>query len=517
MLFDQTLRDAMGLAIIHSRASIGVQAPPVTVEVHISNGMPGFTLVGLPETTVKESRDRVRSAIINSRFEFPAKRITVNLAPADLPKEGGRFDLPIALGILAASDQIARTKLESCEFIGELALSGEIRGVKGVLPAALAANQVHRCLVVPHSNGDQVALVGSERHKSAQSLLEVCADLCGQQTLSLFQSSPGVQEVSHTRDLQDIIGQQQGKRALEIAAAGNHNLLFLGPPGTGKTMLASRLCDLLPEMSDEEAMETASIASLTQQEINQHNWKLRPFRSPHHSSSMAALVGGGTIPRPGEISLAHNGLLFLDEMPEFERKVLDSLREPLESGEIVISRAQGKTRFPARFQLVGALNPSPTGYYEGSQARANPQSILRYLSRLSGPLLDRFDMSIEIPALPKGTLANGGDRGESTAAVRQRVMVARERMLVRSGKVNALLQSREIEQYCPLLKADAEFLESALHRLGLSIRAYHRIIKVARTIADLQGETQIARPHLAEALGYRAMDRLLKQLSAQNV
>ncbi len=507
----------MGLAIIHSRASIGVQAPPVTVEVHISNGMPGFTLVGLPETTVKESRDRVRSAIINSRFEFPAKRITVNLAPADLPKEGGRFDLPIALGILAASDQIARNKLESYEFIGELALSGEMRGVKGVLPAALAANQVERCVVEPHSNGDQAALGGVERHKSAQSLLEVCADLCGQQTLSLFQSSPSVQQVSQPRDLQDIIGQQQGKRALEIAAAGNHNLLFLGPPGTGKTMLASRLCDLLPEMSDEEAMETASIASLTQQEINQHNWKLRPFRAPHHSSSMAALVGGGTIPRPGEISLAHNGLLFLDEMPEFERKVLDSLREPLESGEIVISRAQGKTRFPARFQLVGALNPSPTGYYEGSQARANPQSILRYLSRLSGPLLDRFDMSIEIPALPKGTLANGGDRGESTAAVRQRVWVARERMVARSGKVNALLQSREIEQYCPLLKADAEFLESALHRLGLSIRAYHRIIKVARTIADLQGEAQIARPHLAEALGYRAMDRLLKQLSAQNV
>ncbi|RTZ13987.1 ATP-dependent protease [Vibrio aquaticus] len=507
----------MGLAVIHSRACVGVEAPTVSVEVHISNGMPGFTLVGLPETTVKESRDRVRSAIINSRFEFPAKRITVNLAPADLPKEGGRFDLPIALGILAASEQIPLQEIEKKEFIGELALSGELRRVKGVLPAALAANKANRSLVVPHCNGDQAALVGADNHKSAQSLLEVCADLCGQQKLSLHQS--GAQHVirHHQRDLQDIIGQQQGKRALEIAAAGNHNLLFLGPPGTGKTMLASRLCDLLPEMSDDEAMETASVASLTQQEINAHNWKQRPFRSPHHSSSMAALVGGGSIPRPGEISLAHNGLLFLDEMPEFERKVLDSLREPLESGEIIISRAQGKTRFPARFQLVGALNPSPTGYYEGNQARVNPQMILRYLSRLSGPLLDRFDMSLEIPALPKGTLAEGGDRGETTEVVRQRVYDAREVMLSRSNKVNALLGSREIERYCPLDKQDAQFLESALHRLGLSIRAYHRIIKVARTIADLDGAEQITRSHLAEALGYRAMDRLLRELTAQSV
>ncbi len=304
----------MELAIIHSRACVGVEAPEVTVEVHISNGMPGFSLVGLPETTVKEAKDRVRSAILNSNFEFPAKRITVNLAPADLPKEGGRFDLPIALGILAASQQIAINKLDSHEFVGELALSGELRRVKGVLPAALACMKQDRILVVPKDNGDQAALVGQEVHKSATTLLEVCADLCGQQTMGLFTTDKAQPKANNERDLQDIIGQQQGKRALEIAAAGSHNLLFLGPPGTGKTMLASRLCDLLPEMSDDEALESASVASLTELEINHHNWKNRPFRSPHHSSSMAALVGGGSIPRPGEISLAHNGLLFLDEI-----------------------------------------------------------------------------------------------------------------------------------------------------------------------------------------------------------
>ena len=511
----------MSLAIVYSRASMGVQAPLVTIEVHLSNGKPGFTLVGLPEKTVKEAQDRVRSALMNAQFKYPAKRITVNLAPADLPKEGGRFDLPIAIGILAASDQLDGSRLKQFEFIGELALTGELRGVHGVIPAILAAQKAKRSPIIAYQNANEASLVSEQETYFAKNLLEVVQFLNNQEKLPLAsllaqESAVGFSAKNHL-DLTDIIGQQHAKRALMIAAAGQHNLLFLGPPGTGKTMLASRLTALLPEMTDLEAIETASVTSLVQNELNFHNWKQRPFRAPHHSASLPALVGGGTIPKPGEISLAHNGVLFLDELPEFERKVLDALRQPLESGEIIISRANAKIQFPARFQLVAAMNPSPTGHYTGTHNRTSPQQVMRYLNRLSGPFLDRFDLSIEVPLLPQGSLQNTGDRGdrgETSQQVREKVLKVREIQLARAGKINAYLSSKEIERDCKLQDKDALFLENALNKLGLSVRAYHRILKVSRTIADLSGEKEIQQSHLAEALGYRAMDRLLQKLSA---
>lgn len=510
----------MSLAIIYSRASIGVEAPLVTIEVHLSNGSPGLTLVGLPEKSVKEAQDRVRSALMNANFDYPARRITINLAPADLPKEGGRFDLPIAIGILAASGQIDMDKLKFFEFLGELSLTGHLRAVHGAIPAVISANHAKRELILPRQNANEASLVSNAKSYYATSLLQVVNFLNKRDQLPIAQEIVPQKEENLplvNRDLTDIIGQQHAKRALMIAAAGQHNLLFLGPPGTGKTMLASRLPDLLPEMSDAEAIETASVTSLVQNELSFQNWKKRPFRAPHHSASMVALVGGGSIPKPGEISLAQNGVLFLDELPEFERKVLDALRQPLESGEIIISRANAKVRFPAKFQLIAAMNPSPTGHYQGTHNRTSPQQVMRYLNRLSGPFLDRFDLSIEVPLLPQGVLQQSNhNRGESSAQVRKRVILAKEVQMARAGKINAQLTSREIERDCQLKAQDALFLENALTKLGLSVRAYHRILKVARTIADLAGESQIQQNHLAEALGYRAMDRLLQRLQGSS-
>jgi magnesium chelatase family protein len=506
----------MSLAVVLSRGLAGLDAPLVTVEVYAGNGLPGVNLVGLPETEVKEARDRVRAALQNAQFDFPPRKFTVNLAPADLPKESGRFDLPIALGILAATGQLPQAPLATHEFAGELALTGELRPIRGALAMALSARRDGRAFVLPAASAAEAALVRDAVVYPARSLLGVCAHVTGRTPLGPLEAGTAASaEVSAALpDLADVRGQAQAKRALTIAAAGAHSLLMTGHPGTGKSMLAQRLPGILPPLTEDDALATAAIASLAGR-FSPAAWGVRPYRAPHHTASGVALVGGGGDPRPGEVSLAHHGVLFLDELPEWDRRVLEVLREPLESGVIHISRAARQCTFPAEFQLIAAMNPCPCGWLGHASGRCGctPERIARYRSRVSGPLLDRIDLGIEVPAVAAEALAAGqcGGREEaaegSSAAVRAQVAASRHLQLARQGKPNARLAPREVEAHCIPAPAGALVLAQAMARLSLSARAYHRVLKVARTIADLDGAAAIGAPHVAEAVGYRRFDR----------
>lgn len=497
----------MSLAVIYSRAQLGVDAPLVTVEAHLANGLPALSIVGLPETAVRESKDRVRSALLYSGFEFPAKRITINLAPADLPKQGGRYDLAIALGILAASGQVPGEPLAAYEFVAELALSGAIRPVKGILPSVLAAAADGRRLICAHANGDEAGLVSPHNSLTAGHLVEVCRQLHDEQTLPGAEPPEPAGHSLPLADLRDVRGQQQARRALEVAAAGSHHLLLIGPPGTGKTLLASRLPGILPELSDREALETAAVTAIGPQGFGARQWKRKPFRTPHHSASAAALVGGGNPPRPGEISLAHQGVLFLDELPEFKRHVLEALREPLETGRVSISRAAQQMEFPARFQLVAAMNPCPCGWLgdPSGRCRCTSEQVQRYRARVSGPLLDRIDLHIEVQRLAYDAM--NGPQGEPSDSVRKRVARARQIQLQRSNMLNSQLTPQQIDAVCALKKTDRLLLQRTMEKLQLSARAYHRILRLARTIADMEAAADIMTRHLSEAINYRKLDR----------
>ena len=501
----------MSFAQVHTRSVVGLSAPQVLVEVHLSQGLPALTIVGLPEASVRESKDRVRSAMLNSGYDFPSRRLTINLAPADLPKDGARLDLPISIGILAASGQIDERVLADFELVGELSLNGELRAVTGVLAVARAikAAKSGKTLIVPKDNAQEAVRVTGVTVLAAENLAQVCRHLDvvsgvnrnESERLSPVVPSIETQAPKRQLDLSDVKGQHHARRALEIAAAGGHSLLFKGTPGSGKTLMASRLPSILPPLTDEEALEVASIYSVAGQECD---YGVRPFRAVHHTISAVALVGGGSRPKPGEISLASKGVLFIDEMPEFDRKVLEVLRQPLESKNITISRANSQVEFPAEFQLVAAMNPCPCGYHGDPSGRCHcsPLAVARYQEKLSGPLLDRIDLHVTVPALPIDDLQKS-QKGESSAVVRERVIQARSRALARQGKSNSELSPSELDAYAPLGDAERTLLAQAQARLNLSARSYHRIIRVARTIADLAGAEVIGTAHLAESLSYR--------------
>lgn len=497
----------MSLAVCHSRALSGIRAPEVVVEAHLANGLPAFTVVGLPDTEVKESRERVRAAIVQSGFDFPARRITVNLAPADLPKASGRFDLPIAVALLAAAGQLPSAALAAYEFAGELGLGGELRPIRGALAMVMAARGQGRAFILPRISACEAALVQGVVIYAADSLGDVCAHLSGLALLQPYCAQPPLPDAmdgAAPLDLAEVKGQGLPKLALEVAAAGGHNLLLQGPPGTGKSMLAARLPGILPAMTQDEALESAAVQSLAGQGLDVRLWCKRPYRHPHHTASAVALVGGGPDPRPGEVSLAHHGVLFLDELPEFDRKVLEVLREPLESGEIHISRAARQVCYPAQFQLLAAMNPCPCGYlgHPRRSCRCTPEQVQRYRARLSGPLLDRFDLMVEVGALPLDAL-QALPPAESSSLVKARVLAARALQQARQGKQNAQLSVAELAQYCVLPPALQQQLNQLLEKLDLSARAYHRVLRVARTLADLQGCEVLAWPHLLQAVQFR--------------